>query len=62
MSYKFFKSENYGYFMIYIIGFINWYLFFNFGEYGFDFEHVGPPDWVSGSANFGVLARCSQKI
>ena len=41
MSIKFFKSENYGYFTIYIIGFINWYLFFNFGEYKFDFE-----DWA----------------
>ena len=38
---KTFKIENSVYLAIYIIGFINWYLFFNFGHYEFDFE-----DWA----------------
>ena len=38
---KTFKIENSGYLAIYTIGFINWYLFFNFGHYEFDYE-----DWA----------------
>ena len=38
---KTFKIENSGYLAIYTIGFINWYLFFNFGHYEFDYA-----DWA----------------
>lgn len=37
----FLKLDYFGYIAIYFIGFINWYLFFNFGDYEFDFE-----DWA----------------